>query len=301
MWIFLIVVVVGLIAGYALIPKPTDPGSNKIEAPTAEEGRSIPVVFGTKVVKGPNLVCYGNANLKKIDDPKAYTYYLDFHMVICHAPLDSILDIIVADKSLELHINDGLLLPITATIEASGDYAISSIYAFGGYDREGGISGPFTYLDGNDLQAVNTKLATAIGDPSVPAFRGVASIAAFNMYIGTTAYMKDWAFLVRRINRSWLPYKAAIVSVPDDVLYTDLTIAGVDAGTTYASGILIVGSYTAQDVIVISRPASPVFAGWSKWSSDGDPLAGGLPWSNEFQGNTDIFQNRLFFTQWYPH
>ena len=35
-------------------------GLGDIQAPTAEEGREIPVLFGTRDVKGPNVVWYGD-------------------------------------------------------------------------------------------------------------------------------------------------------------------------------------------------------------------------------------------------
>jgi hypothetical protein len=48
---------------YRLTPKPTvvnaEP-STDYQAPTAEEGRPIPVVFGTCWVKGANVVWYGD-------------------------------------------------------------------------------------------------------------------------------------------------------------------------------------------------------------------------------------------------
>lgn len=51
------------------MPKPqtTPPaGLNSIQAPTAAEGGSIAVLFGTKVVKGPNVVWYGDLKTQPI-------------------------------------------------------------------------------------------------------------------------------------------------------------------------------------------------------------------------------------------
>lgn len=63
MWIYFIVFVVALIAAVMMMPKPQSqppPGFGDVKAPTAEEGREIPVLFGTKDVEGPNVVYYGN-------------------------------------------------------------------------------------------------------------------------------------------------------------------------------------------------------------------------------------------------
>lgn len=63
MFWFVVVFIVALVAAFAYMPKPqTQPpaGLGDIRAPTAEEGREIPVLFGTRDVEGPNIVYYGN-------------------------------------------------------------------------------------------------------------------------------------------------------------------------------------------------------------------------------------------------
>lgn len=63
MWWYLAVFVVSLVLSYALTPKPQSQppaGLGEIKAPTAEEGREIPVLFGTRDLKGPNVVWYGH-------------------------------------------------------------------------------------------------------------------------------------------------------------------------------------------------------------------------------------------------
>lgn len=63
MWWYLAVFVVALVAAYALGPKPQSQppaGLGDIQAPTAEEGREIPVLFGTRDLRGPNVVWYGH-------------------------------------------------------------------------------------------------------------------------------------------------------------------------------------------------------------------------------------------------
>lgn len=63
MWWYLAVFVVSLVLSYALMPKPQSQppaGLGEVKAPTAEEGREIPVLFGTRDLKGPNVVWYGH-------------------------------------------------------------------------------------------------------------------------------------------------------------------------------------------------------------------------------------------------
>jgi len=68
MWFFIAFAVL-LVAKYAFAPKPqnTPPaGLNEIKVPTAEEGREIPILFGTCRVRSANVVWYGNLKTDKI-------------------------------------------------------------------------------------------------------------------------------------------------------------------------------------------------------------------------------------------
>jgi len=62
-WVYLAYFVVSLVISSALTPKPKSQppaGLGDIKAPTAEEGREIPVLFGTRDIEGPNGVWYGD-------------------------------------------------------------------------------------------------------------------------------------------------------------------------------------------------------------------------------------------------
>ena len=68
MFLYVAAFVIGLIL-VATMPKPQDqppPGLGNIKAPTAEEGRAIPVVFGTRLIEGPNVVWYGDISNEAI-------------------------------------------------------------------------------------------------------------------------------------------------------------------------------------------------------------------------------------------
>lgn len=69
MWWMVAVFVASLVLSYALAPKPQaapPPGINEISAPTAQVGREIPVLFGTRDLDGPNVVWYGDVRLDPI-------------------------------------------------------------------------------------------------------------------------------------------------------------------------------------------------------------------------------------------
>jgi hypothetical protein len=68
MWQLLFLVVSTLLQA-ALAPKPPAPKPaelSDIDAPTAEEGRPIPVVFGAVLIKGANVVWYGDLEAEPI-------------------------------------------------------------------------------------------------------------------------------------------------------------------------------------------------------------------------------------------
>lgn len=62
-WIAAIFFVVGLVLAFTMTPKPESrppAGLDEIQAPTAEVGREIPVLFGRRKLEGPNVVWYGH-------------------------------------------------------------------------------------------------------------------------------------------------------------------------------------------------------------------------------------------------
>lgn len=73
-WNFIAQLVVGLALSaisYALSPrpkidKPKAAGLDAFSLPTAEEGRPIPVVFGTVLITGPNVVWAGDLRVDPI-------------------------------------------------------------------------------------------------------------------------------------------------------------------------------------------------------------------------------------------
>lgn len=62
-WWYVVVFIVALVAAVAFQPKPQSAppaGLGDFKVPTAEEGREIPVLFGTRALEGPNIVWYGH-------------------------------------------------------------------------------------------------------------------------------------------------------------------------------------------------------------------------------------------------
>lgn len=70
-FIQIILLVVSYFVSRALAPKPPKPKPAAIEdfdVPMAEQGRPVPVVFGTVTLKSPNVLWYGDLKTKDIKE-----------------------------------------------------------------------------------------------------------------------------------------------------------------------------------------------------------------------------------------
>ena len=68
-WVQIAVMIVAAVVSYALTPKPPQPkpaALQDFDVPTAEEGRPIPVIFGTCWIKGANCLWYGDLTAEPI-------------------------------------------------------------------------------------------------------------------------------------------------------------------------------------------------------------------------------------------
>ena len=65
----IVIAVVSLIVAFTMQPKTPEqkpPSLDDLEIATAEEGKSIPKVYGTYVLKSPNIVYYGDLGYKEV-------------------------------------------------------------------------------------------------------------------------------------------------------------------------------------------------------------------------------------------
>ena len=231
-WLMFLLFVGSVIIGELLKPKPQftnakASGLGDFTFPTAQEGRPIPVVWGTAKIPGPNLVWYGNlatvpiievikykkmfrSKTKKVI--KGHRYFIDMHFGICHGPIDAI----------AVGIQDRTIKSKTAIFAGGTTLVVSDTGFFGGEDRGGGIGGTINVRAGNDTDPVDAELAAKIAKPPVPGFRRVCTafatgptfdfdsggegIFAFfdngtaaGFEIGNDEFVEPWFFEVTRI------------------------------------------------------------------------------------------------------
>lgn len=207
-------------------PKVKASSLGELQAPTAEEGRNLPVIFGTCIMKAPNVVWYGDLKTTEIKKSgglfglQKYTighrYHLGMDLALCHGPVDELVDILAGSggdlKSLSWEggknilssspyrwISGMTLLSPSPTTNADGSLRlyIASHDAFGGDEKEGGVSGWGTFYCGSNTQGSDSYMSSKLGI-TYPAYRGVCHFVADQMYVGTSPYIKNLAFVLRR-------------------------------------------------------------------------------------------------------
>jgi hypothetical protein len=177
---FVATTVVGaLIAPHAVGPQPSALGDFSV--PTAEEGRAIPVVFGTCMIRGGNTVWWGDLKSQAINPPTnvmgaifsfgasllstqiiGYKYFLGCQFMLCRGPVDALVQIEADQKD----------IPITTEVITNGDGSENYIQVtasgpnlFGGTapGGGGGISGIIAFYRGLQTQQPDDYLSAKQG------------------------------------------------------------------------------------------------------------------------------------------
>lgn len=70
-WLIMMAIAIAInIASYLLMPKPKAPRPDAVkdlEEPTAEAGRPLPVLFGTKEMRAPNILHFGDKSTRQYE------------------------------------------------------------------------------------------------------------------------------------------------------------------------------------------------------------------------------------------
>src|SRR6266568_9645113 len=97
-------------------PKVNASALGDLQVPTAEEGRSLPVIWGTCCLKSPNVVWYGDFKVVAIKKSmgimafgrhytSGYKYYLGMDLGLCHGPVDELVDVLAGTGEDLKHVN----------------------------------------------------------------------------------------------------------------------------------------------------------------------------------------------------
>lgn len=199
--------IVAVIISVALSPRPPDAKAaafDDFDIPIAEEGKKVGVVFGKNVwVRGSNVLWYGNLWSKAIRKRSGfskttigYKYYMGLLFGLCHGPVNALTKIEVGEK-------ETWTGSITSNV---GPSVIDRETMFGGEKQEGGILGYMRVKFGRGDQLaddyVRNKIYGGVATDQCPAHRGLFTFI-YHGYIGTSKYLKPWAFLVSRTTEGW--------------------------------------------------------------------------------------------------
>jgi hypothetical protein len=233
-WVLLAVLVFSFYVSPLLAPKVKGPAASlgDVQPPTATKGTPIPVPFGT-VKLGPNVTWYGNVRAEEIRtitgnrtalNPFAvnhstvtgHRYGADIAGVICHGPIDELMDFQFDDVSMRKYAigntnyvigSDGVVtlhIPLTpafpqlppATDEPT-HYTFNAPDLFGGDSGEGGIVGKCDFFWGKLTQNASTVLSSLVGE-SVSRYKGIVHFVMYDATYGNSPYIRPFYAVVRR-------------------------------------------------------------------------------------------------------
>ncbi|WP_292330768.1 phage tail protein, partial [Mesorhizobium sp.] len=240
----ILLAVISFAAQLIFAPKPQNAKPKSLEdfnAPTAEEGRPIPIFFGTNDDQSPNSTWHGDLRRDAIKGARrygffgprqviGYKYRLGMQHCICHGVPDYLLGIRVGGKL------------AWKGKSAGGRITINKSKLFGGDQSEGGIQGDIDVCMGAPDQPRNDYLQAKLGE-KISAFRGLFTVVLRQVYLGTSNYIKPWEYRVQRIlkksdgSAQWYPEKAVIAgeAQSDQSAYyfaLDLTIGSLGIAHT---------------------------------------------------------------------
>lgn len=233
-WVLLAVLVFSFYVTPLLAPRVKGPLARlgDVKPPSAEKGVPIAVVFGIQKV-APNVSWYGNVHAEEIRvitgnrtvlNPFAvnhstvtgHRYGADIAGVLCHGPIDELVDFQYDDASLRKYAADNtnyvmgpggipvLTTPVTPALPQLppvGDTPINFVVKaqdlFGGDDGDGGFSGNVEFWMGKLTQNASAILAGKVGE-AVSKYKGIIHFVIYNASFGTSPNLRPFYAVVRR-------------------------------------------------------------------------------------------------------
>lgn len=267
-WLTLVLFAVFTAIGEIFRPKlqdgaPQASGLGEFQVPTAEENRAIPVVFGTTLVRGPNVTWYGDLRVvpitKKVKTGLfssekitiGYRYFLGMQLALCQGVVDVFRGIRFADKIpayTSATVGDKLQLDMGSTSFNFGTFTFNpNMRLFGGDEQEGGVAGLVDFHYGGSAQAASDYLQAKI-TANLPAYRSVSYAVLRQCYVGTSPYIKEIAVELSRFpNPLGLTAGKHIIATydcnPANALYEILT--NTEWGCAIPTGLVDLTSFQA--------------------------------------------------------
>jgi hypothetical protein len=144
------------------------------QAPTAEEGRVIPVVFGTVECKGPNVTWYGNLKSTGVrvgflfKKTVGYKYFMGIHMVLCHGPIDALVAVGYVQNQSGVHVGDGQIVGVYVPPAAHPQTWTLTCLSPGVFGVVGSVSGTQSHANVGIQFSHSEVVFTIVAGPTTP-------------------------------------------------------------------------------------------------------------------------------------
>lgn len=246
-WFYAITFVASLIYMITRKPKVQDAEASGLEDfsfPTAAE-RPIPVVFGTCLVKGANVLWYGDLSnrpiiektkqlFKTVKQTIGHKYFMGIQMGICHGPDAILREIRFGDDVVWSGVSKGDQDYYALGESDTGKIQIDKPEIFGGDEGGGGVSGTARFYNGSLNQRQNPYLAGVRGADRVSPLRSIAHIVLEKIYIGNTPSPKPVSFVISRYSGAPEEFLGSTESPPEgEFTYDQVGPGGLDANPSY--------------------------------------------------------------------
>lgn len=232
----LLPIAIASIVSILLAPKPekSEPGKQRVNLPTATEGRPYPVLFGCRMIRGLNAVSswlflYAEY-VSYHDETAANIYSGSFHVGVCNC-LDWIEQLWWGGQNCWPGVGAPDTYAGAKYTTFTLPYAAAWLWGDWAYGGPGGVSGTIDVLYGDSDQTLNAYLASKYG-ATHPHYKGFVSMvfrgpsyweaaAAEACYFGTSPQLRPIAVLGKRTDQfcdrtdMWYSAKAAIGTYND--------------------------------------------------------------------------------------
>ena len=225
-WVQLLLIVVSIVLTELMRPKPIwedarPSGLGDFDLPTATEGRPVPILFGRVLIKGPNVVWYGDLRQKAITrkiktglwsshwETIGFHYYIGIQFALCRGPGVVLKRVLLEDEEV-----------FSGTVTSGNYFEVDAWERLGTWRNISfdGVDATCDFYGGETTQPVNAylnddsrqRIASAI-TPTAPRYTGTCYIVAREStsaaptasdrgaFVGQSTMIAPWGFEVERV------------------------------------------------------------------------------------------------------
>ena len=205
----LIIAVVSVTLQILLTPKPSienarPKGLGDFDVPTATEDRSIPIMWGTVDIKGPNVLWYGDFKVIRKRKTKggqkilvAFNYFIGLDLLLCYGPIDRVTRLEIGNKF--IYPNTGEItpaFPVTPTVSGL-PVVFTGEKVLGGQTKGGTMRGTMRMYSGDPNQTQDPYLQSQLGT-DIPSYVNVAHVVGEQIEVGESTSIGAYVFRVSR-------------------------------------------------------------------------------------------------------